>query len=279
MQTAMRAVLVHLDASAECALRLQLARRIAERHGARVSTLFAVRSGTEALPATYSAVALAEAALHHDVHGCARARAAVERMVALGGDPVDWSETHDESPLAALSHRARFADLVVVGKRDPAGAHVDQLPARFAEEVALRSGRPVLVVPDHLAQADAPRRIVVAWKASRESARAVEAALPLLRDADAVQVLAWQDEEPPAGSPGLSRLGEWLRRQRVNAMLHELGRAPSDLGDALMAQARRHQADLLVMGCYGRSRVSELLFGGASRTVLRQVPLPVLLSH
>lgn len=275
----MRNLLVHLDASPACAVRLHVARQLAQRHAARVSALFAVVPGTGDLPSSFSALALAEAARLNDIDGRRHARAAVEKAVALGGPPVDWAETTAEPPLPTLVRRALFADLVVLGKRDPSGPRAEQLPADFAERVVIESGRPALVVPDELPLGDPGRCIAIAWKASRESARAVSAALPLLRQAEAVHVLMWQDGSPDPAPTCPFELGPWLRGHGVDAQLHALGPAPSRIGDAILAQTQRLHADLLVMGCYGRSRASELILGGASRSVLRQLPLPVLMSH
>jgi nucleotide-binding universal stress UspA family protein len=271
----MRKVLVHLDASPACAVRLRLARQLALRHGSQVHALFAVTVGSAELPSSFSAHVLAEAA-RGDIDGRQHARAAVDKVVAMGGPGVAWSETTTESPLAALTHHALFADLLVLGKHDPHGPRTDQLPANFAENVVVHSGKPALVVPDELPAGEPGRRIVIAWKPSRESARAVAAALALLKAADAVHVLMW-DEGRPGHSP--CTLDALLRSHGVQAESHALGAAPTRIGEAILAQTRALRGDLLVMGCYGHSRARELVLGGASRAVLRQVPLPVLVAH
>lgn len=276
----MRSLLVHLDASPACAVRLRVARQLAARHQARVSALFAVTVGSAELPSSFSVNVLADAARLGDIDGRHHARAAVEKMVSLGGPPVEWSETTTAPPLAALTHRALFADLLVLGKHTAGGAHVDQLPANFAETVVVHSGKPALVVPDDLVTGEPGRRIVVAWKPARESARAVAAAMPLLQAADEVHVLMW-DEPHDARAPHAPpvTVDAWLQAHGVRPRLHALGRAPSRIGDAILAQTRALGGDLLVMGCYGHSRARELVLGGASRSVLRQVPLPLLMAH
>ncbi|MBX3624004.1 MAG: universal stress protein [Rhizobacter sp.] len=276
----MRNLLVHLDASPTCAVRVRVARQLAARHEARVSVLFAVTVGSAELPSSFSANVLADAARLGDIDGRHHARAAVEKMVSLGGPPVEWSETTTAPPLAALTRRALFADLLVLGKRAAHGAHTDQLPANFAETVVVHSGKAALVVPDELSTGEPGRRIVIAWKPSRESGRAVAAALPLLQDADEVHVLMWDephDTRRPHASP--ITLDTWLRAHGVAPQLHALGRAPSRIGEAILAQTLALRGDLLVMGCYGHSRARELVLGGASRSVLKQVPLPVLVAH
>jgi nucleotide-binding universal stress UspA family protein len=276
----MRSLLVHLDASAACAVRLHVARQLAEQHGAGVTALFAVVPGSSALPISFSAAAIASAAQTLDIDGRHHARAALEHTVSMGGPPVTWLESAAESPLRALSRQALFADLLVLGKRDPAGPHAEQLPPDFAESAVIDSGRPALVVPDNAPAAEVGRHIAIAWKPSREAARAVAAALPLLQRAKTVNLLMWQDRQE-AGTPAhhLGRLAAFLQLHGVTAQTHPRGAAPSNIGDAILTEARRHRADLLVMGCYGRSRTRELFLGGASRSVLHALPLPVLMAH
>ena len=275
----MRSLLVHLDASAACSVRLHVARQLAEQHGASVTALFAVAPGSSALPTTFSAAAIASAAHTLDIDGRHRARAALEHTVSVGGPAVTWLESAAEPPVRALSRQALFADLLVLGKRDPTGPHAEQLPADFAESVVIDSGKPALVVPDN-APAEVGRHITIAWKPSREAARAVAAALPLLQRAKTVNLLMWQDKQE-AGAPAhhLGRLAAFLQLHGVMAQTHPRGAAPSNIGDAILTEARRHRADLLVMGCYGHSRARELFLGGASRSVLHAMPLPVLMAH
>lgn len=275
-----RSILVHLDASAACAVRLHLARQLAEQLGASVTALFAVAPGSSGLPTSFSAAAIASAAQTLDIDGRHHARAALERAVSHGGPAVAWQESVAEAPLHALSRHALLADLLVLGKRDPGGPHAEQLPADFAESVVIASGKPALVVPDNAPAGDLGRTIAIAWKPSRESARAVAAALPLLQRAQAVHLLMWQDkQEAVPAANHLGQLAAFLQRHGVVAQAHPLGAAPSRIGDAILAEARRHGADLLVMGCYGRSRAREMLLGGASRSVLQTMPLPVLMAH
>jgi nucleotide-binding universal stress UspA family protein len=276
----MRSLLVHLDASPACAVRLHVARLLAERHGANVTAVFAVVPGSSGLPTSFSAAAIAQAAQTIDIDGRHHARAALEKTTSLGGPPVTWVESAAESPLRALARHSLFTDLLVLGKRDPSGPHAEQLPADFAESVVIESGKPALVVPDDARGDNIGRRIVIAWKPSRESARAVTAALPLLRQAHAVHALMWQDKHDSATpAQHLGWLSRFLQTHGVVAQTHALGSAPGRIGEAILAQTQQLGGDLLVMGCYGRSRARELVLGGASRSVLNTMPLPVLMAH
>ncbi len=276
----MRSLLVHLDASAACAVRLHIARQLAERHDASVTAVFAVVPGSSGLPSSFSAAAIAQAVQTIDIDGRHRARAALEKTTSMGGPPVAWVESAAEAPLRALARHGLFADLLVLGKRDPSGPHAEQLPADFAESVVIESGKPALVVPDGARADDIGRSIVIAWKPSRESARAVTAALPLLRNAHTVHVLMWQNKND-AATPAqhLGWLSTFLQTHGVAAQTHALGSAPARIGAAILAQTQQLGGDLLVMGCYGHSRARELMLGGASRSVLNTMPLPVLMAH
>jgi nucleotide-binding universal stress UspA family protein len=277
----MRSLLVHLDASAACAVRLHVARRLAEQLGASVTALFSVVPGSDSLPSSFfSAAAGSEAIQAFDIDGRQHARAAIEKAVSLGGPPVMWAETAAEPPLRALFRHALFADLLVLGKRDRAGPHAEQLPPGFAESALINSGKPALVVPDGARPGELGRTVVIAWKPTRACARAVTAALPILRLARGVHVVMWQDKQNSAPvAHHLGKLATFLEQHDIAAQTHALGTEPARIGDAILAETSRHGGDLLVMGCYGRSRARELLLGGASRSVLRAMPLPVLMAH
>ena len=135
------------------------------------------------------------------------------------------------------------------------------------------SGKPALVppcvgVPEVIGSA-AP----VARKASRESARALAASLPLLQRAGQVHVAIW-DEESPGDEPAPG-VEAWLASHGVRATFHRNGRATAEIGQHLLSIG----SDLLVMGCYGHNRWREWVPGGARRSVLASMTLPVLMVH
>ena len=121
--------------------------------------------------------------------------------------------------------------------------------------------------------------VVIAWKPTREAARAVSAAVPLLQRARRVHVMAWGEDEEQVTGARLD-LDGYLKLRGVEPVWHrEGGEEPADLGDLLLSRAFDLEADLLVMGCYGHSRAREWVLGGTSRTVLRSMTLPVLMAH
>jgi nucleotide-binding universal stress UspA family protein len=116
---------------------------------------------------------------------------------------------------------------------------------------------------------------MVAWKATRESARALGAAIPLLRGASSVSIAI--DENTPRAEQDL--LQAYLHRHGVQAASHLLPGTHSTAGEAILSLAADVGAELVVMGCYGHSRAREFVLGGASRTVLDSMTVPVLMAH
>jgi nucleotide-binding universal stress UspA family protein len=145
------------------------------------------------------------------------------------------------------------------------------VPADFVEAVVIDSGRPAIVVPYAGTFGAIGETVLIAWKPTRESARAVSAALPLLQRAKQVHVAGW-DSEP-------RDLEHFFYHHGIDAVFHREGQAPAHVGEYMLSRAAELGADLLVMGCYGHSRARELVLGGASRTVLESMTLPVLMVH
>ena len=205
----------------------------------------------------------------------------VEQERALPGAPVHWLELPQERPPRDFSRHALCSDLVVLGQYDPDDPLAWGTPPDLVPQVLADSGRPALVVPWAGDFAEVGRRVVVAWKPTRESASALRAALPLLQAAQEVSLLHWSEGDDEArASPDLTQaLAAWLDAHGVRARLETQGRPGDDLGALLLSAAADHSADLLVMGCYGHARMREWMFGGVTRTVLRSMTLPVLMTH
>jgi nucleotide-binding universal stress UspA family protein len=173
---------------------------------------------------------------------------------------------------------ARLHDLTVIEQRDPAG---DELGYDPAEQTALSSGRPVLVTPREGVFSAAPKHLVVAWNGSREAAAAVQAARPFIEKAKRVTVLIGSEKHGLRSSarvPDLS-IRSYLERHVASVTQEAVKVSPDDAGAHLLARCAALEADMLVMGIYGRSWFSELILGGATRHVLQNMRLPVLMAH
>jgi nucleotide-binding universal stress UspA family protein len=167
--------------------------------------------------------------------------------------------------------------VLVLSQTDP-GAPVPGAVRDLSEFVMFGVARPVLLVPFGHASTRLDGKAVVAWNGSMEATRAVRDALPLLCQASQVLVAHFDTGEPSTFPAQTAELLPWLRRNGVNAELHE-HRAGADAGAALLAFAAQEQASLIVMGGFGHSRFRELMLGGATRTALERMATPVLISH
>jgi nucleotide-binding universal stress UspA family protein len=190
-----------------------------------------------------------------------------------------WRERDADTSLSeTVVAAARRADLVVLAQRDHSWRDSPHLDVDVA--VILGSGRPVLVVPNDGLASASTRRVLVAWSDTRESSRAVFDALPLLQHADDVKVVAIRGEQPNTEQNELDvDICSNLVRHNVRCKTTEQIATHADVGRALTQQAIAHRADLLVMGCYGHSRLREFVLGGASRHQLQHMMIPVLMSH
>ena len=199
--------------------------------------------------------------------------AAAARSVA-----AEWREAEAGSGSVAASvlDYARAADLVIAAQA--AQGQADSWHMDIADRLALESGRPVLIVPNEGVVQSAGMRIVLAWNARREAARAMFDALPLLRHADSVS-LVQVDPSHGEGTDSLAAVSDALDRHGIRVGQDVISSAKGDAGAALLAQCKTASADLLVMGCYGHSRLREIVFGGATRHVLAHMTLPALMSH
>ena len=187
----------------------------------------------------------------------------------------------DESDKArSLVQHAHCSDLTVLTQADP-GAPDHGLVLELVEQVVLYSARPTLILPYAGRFEAMGTNAVVAWDDSREAARALSDALPLLRRAASVRIVSWSESDAnddAAGRLRLEALRRWLMWQGVMADVRiEPGQL--DIAEAMLSGAADLGADLIVMGAYGHTRWRERLLGGATRGVLASMTVPVLMSH
>ena len=170
---------------------------------------------------------------------------------------------------------ARYADLTIIGQQPSSGP--DAVEDAFADMMVLRCGRPVIVFPHIGAPKPLGKHIVVAWNASREAARAVGDAMPLLEKSEQVTVLS-VDPEGIGDLPGAD-IAQHLARHNIKADVQHSAASQVDAGDVLLNFVSDHGVDLVVMGAYGHSRVREMVLGGVTRHMLEHMTVPVLMSH
>lgn len=184
----------------------------------------------------------------------------------------------DEDDAVCLAFQAMYADLVIVGASDPAAVHPGN-HARIPQYVAMNSPSPVLVLPQAVPRAPTFERVLVAWNASPEAARALRLALPFVKRARQVEVVLFEEAHRSDGAErNAAEVALFLRRHGVAVNTRRQAN-PGDVGSALLDLAAKLGSELLVMGCYGHARYREALLGGASRTVLQRMPLATLMAH
>lgn len=274
-----KSILVHLDSSPCCSARMRMAHALAGQQDAEVTALYAAMSIDLEFPFGFSP-GIEAAALVRDLerHRRERARALFDDAVASGLVRLQWSELSVGQSLHAFTRRAMYSDLLVLGQHDPGSASALDVPRAFVEWVLIDSGKPALVMPFECEPPKSLCTALVAWKETRESARALGAALPLLRAAQQVHVATWGEGEVQFDDSRAPVLA-YLMRHGVSAQLHHFEQVTPELGEALLALASDLGAGLLVMGCYGHARLREWVTGGVTSAVLSSMTLPVLMCH
>ena len=221
------------------------------------------------------AAARSQAGSEHFRETCAR------RSVTVGGRPgatdgpsASWRE-EDGDGLAPIVRHARFHDLVVASR--PGGPN--GMPQDLIDELLVACGRPILV-PAPVAR-PAFDMIMVCWKDVPEAARALGAAMPFLRKAKRVVAVGVAENEMPA-EPSLMELRESLAWHGIKAEVQLLpisDRSAEAVAEAIDYASAQYDADLIVMGAYGRSRTRELILGGCTQHFIMRSARPVLFTH
>ncbi len=265
---ALKEILVVLDNSSHCTARLELAISLARQHGARLDALYVISHP-----------------FYEPSHDDAPVRAARVRAIfdaATGGAGidahwigVDW-DVVGATEAEIVSLHAHYADLVVVGQDAP-GATDRGIQGGLPEKLILGTGRPVLVVPYAGSHANAGERVMLSWKAGRESTRAVNDALPLLQKARAVSVV--EIDPDPAGYGAGERLSAHLADHGVTARAEVVVAADVSVGDALLNRISVEGSTLLVMGAYAHTRIGSPVLGDVARHILQHMTVPVMMSH
>jgi nucleotide-binding universal stress UspA family protein len=259
-------ILVHIDHYASCNSRLEVAVSLAKKHQARLTGLLVIR---HQYPAEAAVVA---------------ARDIFDQQVAGAGIDGRW-QCVDGSAIGAgmteiILARAHSSDLLIIGQGSGESANVG-VPFDLPECVVLGSGLPVLVVPYAGSFASVGERVLVAWKAGRESTRALNDAIPILKLAKRVEILA-KNCSGPYGEDGdrlFAGICAHLARHGVVAKASALLAGNAPLGDVLLNRVCDEGFDLLAVGAYAHGEEGKLTLGSVGRQLLREMTVPVLMSH
>lgn len=245
-------ILVYLDTTAETLERLRLASQLAKTHGARLTAVDA------------SSVEAENSAVTEDVFATVTKSAGIEATYVPAGSSAGEGFVH-------------CVDLIVAPA--PVDTTRDTVSKGTLDRAVTESGAPVLILPPGWTGNAVGQRVVVAWNGAREALRAVHDAMPFLKTAAKVTVFAFS-AKPSDLRASADTLVRHLARHGVTAHVSDW----TNTGDltaieALFASLDTQDADLIVAGAFGHSRLYEALFGGVSLDLLRQQSLPVLMSH
>lgn len=177
-----------------------------------------------------------------------------------------------------LAHRTRFADIAVLSR--PYGDGRGHENEAIVESALFDARIPVLVIPDEGEIPDTIDRVVVGWNESPEALNAIRAALPILKSAAVVNIAII---DPPTHAPDRSDPGgavsKMLSRHGIATEISVLAKTMPRVSDVIARHVTDQNADILVMGAYGHSRIRESILGGATRNMLQMANLPVLMAH
>jgi nucleotide-binding universal stress UspA family protein len=272
-----RRILLHVDRSPSMAQRYRTALELAERFDARTDAQYAVTpaivaapGGLGASPVASSVAAAAMLRLDEDRQQAAKA---TFDSAAAGSSRLRWVDARGDA-FESLVRRARYADLVLLGQPDPGGGQAGEQPGSLIPDLLAQSGRPALVLPHAGNGGPIGGRVLVAWTPSPEATRALAAAMPWLRRSRAVDLVSFG----PRAVHELDDLADYLGTHAIDCTARP-GPQTDAIGEYLLSEASDRGSDLLVMGCYGHSRMRERFLGGATRTILESMTLPVLMMH
>lgn len=274
-------LLVQVDDSVACQARIDAAIELAGRFDAHLTALYLI-------PEIMMPVAVEGyigADMYTDIEQRERARgeAVLEGFrQAAEAESIEYDTRIDQAAIAEFADRlevqSRYADLLIVGQPDD---DEDGPTGLSPGDVAISAAAPVFIAPFIGQKPGFGKRPMIAWNASREAARAVKGAMPFIERAEAVDVVTIDPREGRDAHgelPGAD-IALHLARHGVEVDVQRMEGHDIDVGNALLSHAADRDSDLLIMGCYGHSRLREWMLGGATRTILQSMTLPVVMAH
>jgi len=276
-----RYFLVHVDDSDECERRLRVAAQLARAYCGELEGVY-VTPTRELTP--FTSAMLPDSVVEHRLRDSGDAQALAEQRfrAAAAGEhltSVAWTAPAGRPIDAAILHTC-YADIAIVGQPLPEDAH-----AAFGNDLVhgmlMGAGRPVLVVPHYGEFPTIGKNVLIAWKETRESARAVCDALPFLKRARSVVVMSISApaDNSVRESQSDEGIASYLARHDIEAKVRHEVADDIDVGNLLLSRAADLSTDLIVMGAYSRPRLSEIVLGGVTRLMLQAMTVPVLMSH
>jgi nucleotide-binding universal stress UspA family protein len=274
-------LIVHLDGSSEDETRLSHAEAIAKAHGAHVAGLYTnllpeyfMATGFDPAFSTVSGIVELQERLHEE--GQRTAQRLRDRLGKIDAPSEFRSVEAGPSELnARCASEARWADLFVATTRSDAGA-IDW--DEMIETIIFEAGRAVYLAPPGAKPLAGVRNALVAWRDTREAARAIAEALPFLEGA-ATRIVTVRPKGGQEPDPRAADVAAHLARHGAQVEVGAVDGKGATTASVLLGEARRIGADLIVMGAYGHSRFREWVLGGVTRDMIAQSDIPLLLAH
>lgn len=270
-----RSILLQLDATPAAAMRLRVARELARRHEAHLAVMFVTATShwpPRLAPDDDTSLCLQTSTWAE----LDRAMAMFDAAQALSGPQMQWLDGQGTDAVGLFCQQALFADLLVLAQHDAGAVLPGVAPADFVSSALLRSGRPALVLPSSGTPASFGHQVLLCWDATAPAARAVNAALPWLRQARHVHVLDTTDSRGGSVVGESLDIAQYLRFHGVTPVLHRRQLTSADTSAQVPALARELAADLLVMPCAGHCRQREWVLEDSTHRLLRTMPAPLL---
>jgi len=204
------------------------------------------------------------------------ARTAFEAQCRETGVRNEWRAVR-EALLSALLLSTRYVDLVAMS--GTASSSADVVAHRYADSAVMAAGRPVLLFPDDYRWKDGFRCVMLAWDGSREATRALHDAMPFLARAGKVVVMEVTGRHESEMREPASDIARHLARHDVKVESAHAVKSDLAVGEQLLNSSVDHDADLLVAGAFGHSRLREYALGGVTRHLMTHLTIPMLFSH
>ncbi len=275
---AYKTILVCLNEIERLPQLIAMARNLGVKFGAHITGLYVV-PGIEVYPEPASAVGASvyDGKRVYFQEKISKIRSDFETAMKQDGLSFDFHDVDSIMPniLQDVVEQSRSVDLIVVSatNRDKAvGVEND-----FVENLVIAAGRPVLILPFKGKSWPKMEEIVLAWDDSREASRTVFDGVPFMQLAQRTHVVTF-DPDGPGTVPGAA-IAEALDRHGIKAKTMTMSSSGLGVGELLMRTAHDQGAGLIIMGAYGHSRFTEFVFGGATRHIIRNLNIPVLMSH
>jgi len=276
-----KAILTILDNTKPCEDRTRFAIDLAKQHGAKLTGIAPVEIASTLFIGDFmSANSKMIDELQHSIEADAtKAQVRFDEMCTESGIESFDHKTVRGSANDAINSEATATDLIVLSQHfEDTSTTVNT--KGVVEHTLMVSARPVLIIPAIGAYKSPPKNVLIGWRDSRECSHAIRQALPFLQNADAVEIV---EVLPKSNSKGINdsrraSVLNYLSLHNVDAKF-STQKSDSDPGNVLLSYACDVGADLLVMGGYGHTRLREWAVGGATKTILESMTLPVMMAH